>query len=411
MAIIGWGVTDPVIPDLRSFEAEWGLPAVPVSVKRYGDTSTPDTSGDGATGEWELDTQASTGMAPNVGSEALYFAHHSTDADILAAIAGWVNDRKGPLQASASFGECENIGNAGAVLTNGVEIPGDKILEQAVAEGRTLFASTGDTGSSCPVAPVDTNGLATQGYPGLEWPSVSPWAVAVGGTDLTSDGNSPPKRFAETAWEFTGGGNSTSEPAGSYQVGVASTNCLFDANGNPVRPGRHRRACVPLDAGRRGDLGRRRDRQRPADHERQRRRPAGRRHEPLLAALARLLDAHPGRREGQGPRLRRTRRSTASPRRRRGVTSTTSSIGDNQPYPAKPGYDNTTGWGTPEVSQLMQDLTGRAHAGLERNAGSGCRRHRRRRAARSSPTRRATSRTPSRAKCSPHRERSRSSTS
>ena len=73
MAIFGWGVTDPVIPDLRSFEAEWGLPGVPISVKKYGDTSTPDTSGDGATVEWELDTQASTGMAPNVTSETLYF--------------------------------------------------------------------------------------------------------------------------------------------------------------------------------------------------------------------------------------------------------------------------------------------------------------------------------------------------
>ena len=34
-------------------------------------------------------------------------------------------------------------------------------------------------------------------------------------------------------------------------------------------------------------------------------------------------------------------------------------VGDNLPYPAKPGYDNTTGWGTPEISQIMQDLTGR----------------------------------------------------
>jgi hypothetical protein len=34
-------------------------------------------------------------------------------------------------------------------------------------------------------------------------------------------------------------------------------------------------------------------------------------------------------------------------------------VGNNQPYPAKPGYDNTTGWGTPEVSQIMLDLTGR----------------------------------------------------
>ena len=40
----------PVDPDLRSFEAEWSLPQVPVTVKYYGDTSTPDTSDDGATG-------------------------------------------------------------------------------------------------------------------------------------------------------------------------------------------------------------------------------------------------------------------------------------------------------------------------------------------------------------------------
>ena len=132
MGILGWGVTDGVVADLRSFENEWKLPQVPVTVKRYGDTSTPDTSGDGATGEWELDTQASTGMAPNVTSETLYFAHHNTDADILASLAGWVNDRTGPLQASASYGECENVGNGGAVLTDGMRGPG----RQAARAGR-----------------------------------------------------------------------------------------------------------------------------------------------------------------------------------------------------------------------------------------------------------------------------------
>ena len=100
------------------------------------------------------------------------------------------------------------------------------------------FASTGDTGSSCPVAPVSTNGLATQGYPGLEWPSVSPWAVAVGGTDLTSDGGAPAKRFAETAWEYTGGGNSTSEPAGvvSHQGSTASTRPTQKSRSSRRRP-------------------------------------------------------------------------------------------------------------------------------------------------------------------------------
>src|SRR6476661_3240509 len=239
MAIFGWGVTDPVIPDLRSFEAEWSLPGVPISVKKYGDTSTPDTV-DGATIEWELDTQASTGMAPNVTSETLYFAHHNNDTDALASMVGWVADKHGPLQGSASYGECENVGNANAIFTDGMEVPGDKVLEQAAAEGRTLFSSTGDTGSSCPIIGIPVlgspNGVASELYPGLNWPSASPWAVAVGGTVLHGDGNTPEKRLDETAWAYTGGGNSTSEPAGSYQAGVAKTNCTFDPNGNPYVP-------------------------------------------------------------------------------------------------------------------------------------------------------------------------------
>ena len=34
-------------------------------------------------------------------------------------------------------------------------------------------------------------------------------------------------------------------------------------------------------------------------------------------------------------------------------------VGDNVPYAAGPGWDNVTGWGTPDVAHLMQDLTGR----------------------------------------------------
>jgi hypothetical protein len=34
-------------------------------------------------------------------------------------------------------------------------------------------------------------------------------------------------------------------------------------------------------------------------------------------------------------------------------------VGDNLPYPATPGWDNATGWGAPDVANLMKDLTGR----------------------------------------------------
>jgi subtilase family serine protease len=361
IAILGWGVTTPVIPDLRSFEAEWGLPAVPVTISYYGDKSTPDTN-DGGTVEWEMDTQASTGMAPNVVSEKLYFAHHSTDADIIAAIAGWVNDAKGPSQASASFGECENVGNNGALLTDGTEIPGDKILEQAVAEGRTLFASTGDTGSSCPIAPVNTNGLATQGYPGLEWPAVSPWAVAVGGTDLTSDGNTPAKRFTETAWEFTGGGNSTSEPAGSYQTGVAPTNCTFDENGNPYVPvvGAAGPICrsIPDVAAISGDSATGNGMLITDDNGADQQGAGTSLSSPLWVGMWTDIQAAASGPFGKGlgfANYSLYRVAQASP----GRDFYDITVGDNQPYPAKPGYDNVSGWGTPEVSQLMLDLTGK----------------------------------------------------
>jgi pseudomonalisin len=358
MAIFGWGVTDPVVPLLRSFEAEWNLPQVPVTVRSYGDTSTPDTSGDGATGEWELDTQASTGMAPNVTSESLYFAHHNNDTDMLAAMAAWVNDKRGPLQASASFGECENVGNASAVLTDGMEEPGDKILEQAVAEGRTLFASTGDTGSSCPILPENTNGLANQVYPGLGWPSVSPWAVAVGGTVVSSDGNVPPKRFSETAWEFTGGGNSTSEPAGSYQAGVAPTNCTFDKAGNPYVPGiAAGPVCrsTPDVASLSGDVLVGNGMLVTNDSGADQLGGGTSLSSPLwLGIWTRVQAAARNKGLGFANYSLYNLAKTAATRDFFDVT-----VGDNQPYPAKPGYDNTTGWGAPEGSQIMLDLTGR----------------------------------------------------
>jgi subtilase family serine protease len=363
MAIFGWGVTDPVVPDLRSFEAEWSLPGVPITVKKYGDTSTPDTN-DGSTVEWELDTQASTGMAPNVTGETLYFGHHNSDTDALAAFAGWVNDKHGPLQGSASFGECENVGNANAILADGMEVPGDKILEQGAIEGRTLFASTGDTGSSCVILPPPPvlgswNGVATNVYPGLEWPSVSPWAVAVGGTVLQGDGNTPERRFAETAWAYTGGGNSTSEPAGSYQTGVASTNCVFDPNGNPYVPvvGAAGPICrsTPDISIISGDVFTGNGLDVNDDFGPDSQGAGTSLSSPLwLGVWTRVQAAASGKGLGfANYKIYKLAQSSGG----RDFYDVT--VGDNQPYPAKPGYDNATGWGTPEISQIMQDLTGR----------------------------------------------------
>jgi pseudomonalisin len=362
MAIFGWGVTTGVVGDLRSYEGENELPQVPITTKYYGDTSTPDTSGDGATVEWELDTQASTGMAPDVQGETLYFGHHNTDADILAALTGWVNDRKGPLQGSASFGECENIPQAESVIgVDGLEGPGDQVLKQAAVEGRTLFSSTGDTGGSCPIVGVpvlgSTNGVASQLYPALNYPSASPYAVAVGGTVLSSDGGNPPKRFLEYAWEYGGGGNSTVEQAGSYQQGVAKVNCVEDQNGNPYMPG-SAPLCrsTPDVAAISGDVATNNGMLITDDNGADSQGSGTSLSSPLWLGFWTRIQAAASK-KGLGFANYSIYKAAQGPNYANDFFDVT--VGDNQPYPATAGYDNATGWGTPDVAGLMKDLTGR----------------------------------------------------
>lgn len=258
MGIFGEGESSSVVPQLRLFEKAMGLPKIPVRVveteggpdSAYGDSS-------GAI-EWYLDSQASTGMAPDASELELYFAKAFYDADVFADFDAWANDPHGPRQMNASFGECEQnptnpvTGNPavedqpyGIGLGDNIEAIGDPILRQATLEGRTLFASAGDTGSGCPeaVAPVvgAGNGVVVQPVPMVSYPCVSPYVVCVGGTVVSTKGSSYPQsaeRAGETSWTFGGGGSSYFVPEPAYQRGVpnVSRRCLSTPSGSLYPP-------------------------------------------------------------------------------------------------------------------------------------------------------------------------------
>ena len=140
MAIFGWGTTNNTLSDLRLFEAERGLPAIPVTIKYFGaETSITDSIGEV---EWDLDTQASTGMAPNAVALKLYFGKAGTDADLVGAYHAWGADKQGPLQGSSSFSGCEEA--PGADQTSG---PGHQhdaqgpVGAQTVQERRVTMTS------------------------------------------------------------------------------------------------------------------------------------------------------------------------------------------------------------------------------------------------------------------------------
>ncbi|HEY0395963.1 MAG TPA: S53 family peptidase [Candidatus Elarobacter sp.] len=217
VAVISEGDVSGVITDLRLAESKQGLPAVPVTVVKVGLPS-PDTAG---VVEWDLDTQSSTGMAQNVQQLYLYDTTSLTDSDIANAYSKWVGDNLARL-GNSSFGECEYQ----AWLDGSMKVD-DHLFMQAAAQGQTMFVSTGDTGSSCALAP--TNGAPMSGPPMVEFPAVSPYVVGVGGTTVVSDTSAG--YVGEAAWNAGGGGLSQFENSTSWQqtstphtTGLAATN-------------------------------------------------------------------------------------------------------------------------------------------------------------------------------------------
>jgi pseudomonalisin len=198
IAIFAEGDLTSVLADLRTYETDHNnlLPQVPVSVVHVGPSS-PDTA---AADEWDLDTQTSTGMAGNVSHLYVYDTTSLTDGDVALEFNRFVTQNVARA-GSASFGECEY-----QAYLDGMMVMNDQVMSQAAAQGQTVFASAGDTGGFCPVAP--TNG-APAGLPMQEYPAASPYVTSVGGTTLLT--NADGSYNNEAAWVAGGGGPSLFE--------------------------------------------------------------------------------------------------------------------------------------------------------------------------------------------------------
>ncbi|RLV51102.1 hypothetical protein D9V37_04060 [Nocardioides mangrovicus] len=209
LAVIAEGDLTQTVKDLRTYEAKRKLRQVPVSLVYTGIKST-DTAG---ADEWDLDTQTSTGAAPSTKQLYVYVATSLTNSDLARSINRFVSDDKAQA-GSASLGECDVL-----PFLDGSMTVDDIAFAEAAVQGQTFFASSGDTGSACAVAP--TNGVPGAGLPDTEYPASSPYVVGVGGTTLaTTDADA---YTAEVAWNAGGGGVSPVETPGYWQSGVVPT--------------------------------------------------------------------------------------------------------------------------------------------------------------------------------------------
>jgi pseudomonalisin len=299
--------------DLATFEKTYGLPAVTWNQIDVGAQST-DTSGDD---EWDLDSQYSTGFAPGVSQINVYDGPSLDDPDILTTIDRWVTDDL-TKQGSFSAGECDLLAYASG-FTAGL----DTVLQEADAQGQTMFFSSGDTGSQCP-ALTGVNGVPA-GIPDTNYPASSPYGIGVGGTSVLS-----PSGPTEIGWYAGGGGLSPLEPAAAFQantkvLGVTAPptrgvpDVSLDADpesGYDVVVGGTVEAIGGTSASAPSWQG----------------------------IWARVEGAHSGAVGFAGPVLYGTEPSSAF----HDIT-----IGANGLYTAGPGYDLVTGLGTPDISKLV----------------------------------------------------------
>jgi kumamolisin len=211
--------------DIQAFAQRAGIPSPQITIKQIDGGSTYSASS-GSDPEVDLDLQVVLGVAPGAniidyqgsdGSRSQQLSLGHSLADIYNRVE---QDGQAKI-VTTSYGACE------ALLSPGDQQLIDNALKALEASGVTVFTATGDTGAfAClQLAQIQPASTLTSEFTalGIQSPSSSPYAVAVGGTRL--EVRSDNSYLFESAWsdplarQGGGGGVSRSEPRPSWQQG------------------------------------------------------------------------------------------------------------------------------------------------------------------------------------------------
>ncbi|HZR38102.1 MAG TPA: S53 family peptidase [Nevskia sp.] len=324
IGIITDGNLTQTVTDLRAYESQNGLPQVALDFVPA-EVNGTDTSG---TIEWDLDSQTSTSMAGNVAVLHFFNAASLNDSDLEVAYNNAVM-HPNVKAINISLGICESSEqSSGALGTT------EQIFLAGSSQGQTFFASSGDGGAY-------TGCSGQQGVnTAVSYPASSRNVVAVGGTTLNT--NSDGSYAGETTWAGGGGGVSTVVQAQPYQKAVTGSSArtvpdvAMDADPNS--------GAVIINSGSSTQVG------------------GTSLAAPLATGVwARVQSAHNNTLGFAAPLIYAA--AASRPASFHDVTSgcnsgsnallsLLSSLLGQKDYCAKAGFDNTTGWGSFDISQF-----------------------------------------------------------
>jgi subtilase family serine protease len=356
--------SDTIAQDLAQFDAENGLPDPP-SFTTVNQQTPITTEGSGDVDHWKietsLDVEYAHAMAP--GANIVLAVALTDDTQNVAQLVTEVLPHYPGAIVSQSFGTDEagpaSDPEAAAIL--------DTAYLSHVLTGGTVLASSGDFGAS------DFTPFVGQPVPMASYPAVSPFVLAVGGTegDPFPDGLWRPnghKYGAEQVWNeltpriFPGAGASGGAPSRIYPAPIWQQG----VTGNATRA----EPDVAYNAANDGGVVVVASLRAPGQHGVVGGTSAG---APQWAAIVALANELRGR-QGRLPLGLATPQLYAIGADRKSygedfhdITSGNNALfGDPTQLPgffAGPGYDLPTGLGTPVVSRLLADLAGREGRG------------------------------------------------
>lgn len=349
--IVSYG-SPSLVQDMATFSQRYNLPAANIQQLAPLGTATPDPSNTEMQGwaiETELDVEIMHAVAPDAKIVVLTSPVDETEGTAglpqFRQLAQYALDHHLGSIVSQSWGASEVSLNDSAGRAEIAQW--DTLYHQATTQqGVTYFASSGDLGAS-DYTDVQQDPSPTRT---VSFPADEPWVTAVGGTALTTDGTN----FRETVWNSgssgSNGGFSTLYSEPSFQQGVAanSANPFNNQRGIPdVAADADTATGLELYISGNGGWG-----------------PTGgtSASAPVWAGLIALGNQLAGHSLGYiNPALYKLAASSTYARDFHDVT-----VGDNtvtppggttvQGYSAGPGWDPTTGLGTPNAQYLLPDL-------------------------------------------------------
>jgi subtilase family serine protease len=343
-----------IASDLATFDAQFGLPAVNLTIDKFG-TIPPFDPTNGTMVGWALETTLDVEYAHSIAPGAKIVLAETPVAEVegtsgfpqmMNAEQSLINQGVGDV-ISQSFGATENTfpgfaqGNFSSLLDLRYA------FQDAALHGVTVVAGSGDTGATN----YESDGATLYPMPVNSWPSSDPLVTSVGGTmlNLANNGN---RLSPDVVWNdgfgASGGGDSQVFGRPLFQLGVA--NVVGDHRGTPdisMTAAVNGAAWIYLSFA--GEDG-------PGWY------LVGGTSEatPIFAAIVALADQVAGHRLGDiNPDLYllgALSQHTKVPTGLVDVTSGNNSFAGVTGFNAAPGYDMASGWGTIDANVFVHAL-------------------------------------------------------